>query len=276
MRLKHLYVVLFPAVLCGCTGSTVDNGENKMDSLVVEEDFLGVDTIPDDEERKEEMSGRIDGTFDDFLFAFTHNRSLFYKRIKYPLRLYANGEETVVSTKNFHTEFSFLEDEYYTVLYGDTNQIGHEYSDSIVKVERINLHGHNVRQFRFERGDGRWMLANIKDYGFEDSDLEEFLGFYSRFSSDSVYQAEHISQPLAVSITDPEDNINNIDGTIDAEQWTSFCSEVPSGVISNIRYGQGYGSYQVVVEKRGNANGLREVFVYQREGKDWKLTLYEN
>lgn len=276
MRLKDLYVALILAAFCGCGGRTADDSDEGKDSLASEDEFLEVDTIPDADEQEEEMSGRIDGTFDDFLFAFTHSRTLFYKRIKYPLALTADGETASLSTKNFHTEFAFLEDEYYTVLYGDTNQIGQEYADSVVRVERVDLDERSVRQFRFDRTDGKWMLTAVKDFGFADSDLDDFLTFYSRFSSDSVFQSEHISQPLSISIVDPEDDVSSIEGTIDAEQWTSFCPEVPSGVISNIRYGQGYGSYQVVMEKCGNASGLQEVFVYQREGKDWMLTLYEN
>ena len=60
------------------------------------------------------------------------------------------------------------------------------------------------------------------------------------------------------------------------EQWGSFCPELPRGVISNIRYGQGYGAYQVVMEKCGTANGLQDIFTFQREGRGWQLTAYEN
>ena len=105
----------------------------------------------------------------------------------------------------------------------------------------------------------------------------DFLIFYARFSTDTLYQQSHVEQPLKVTVLDPEDDNAYIEGTIDAEQWRSFCPDVPHGVISNIRYGaQKYNSRQIVMQKSGSSNGLQELFIFMKEDGEWRLTTYEN
>lgn len=271
--LSQLAAVL---AFCGCGGG---EGTVRTEPYGTEEtDTCSGDTVSSwVEEEMEEEDERLDGSFDDFLFAFTTSRRFFYERVRYPVMLRTeDGGESRLSSRNLHREFAFLEGDYYTVLYGDTCQIEPERDDSLAVVERIDLDSREVRRFDFRRLEGRWMLTGISDGGLYDTGLGPFLEFYARFSSDSLFQSRSIAQPLAVSIIDPEDDGQCIEGTIDAEQWTSFCPDVPSGVISNIRCGQEYGGGQVVMEKCGAANGMRELFTFRHEGTGWKLTAYEN
>lgn len=277
MRMKWLGVL--PVILTIALSACRNEGGRKAPSVEESEpiDTLLTDSVSEMEEEIEEAVDRIDGTFDDFLYAFIHSRRFFYKRIRYPLTLHKiDGEEISMETSNLHDEFTFLEGDYYTVLYGDVHQIGEEHKDSTVRIERIDLDNGLVRSFLFCREEGEWRLCRVQDGGLDMTGLGDFLNFYSRFSTDSIFQMQHVAQPVSISIIDPDDDSMYIEGTIDAEQWGSFCPELPRGVISNIRYGQGYGAYQVVMEKCGTANGLQDIFTFQREGRGWQLTAYEN
>ena len=117
----------------------------------------------------------------------------------------------------------------------------------------------------------------MHDVVFHESDIFDFLTFYARFSSDTLYQQAHVEQPLKVTVLDPEEDDAYIEGTINAEQWRSFCPDVPHGVISNIRYGvQKYNTKQMIMQKSGSSNGMQELFVFAKEDNEWRLTTYEN
>ena len=106
--------------------------------------------------------------------------------------------------------------------------------------------------------------------------LSDFLSFYARFCSDSIFQSQSIADPLHISLQDSEDEDEIINGIIDADQWQTFCPEVPSGIISNIRKGQTYGGHRIVMRKSGLSNGLQEIFTFNKERTGWRLTRYEN
>ena len=59
--------------------------------------------------------------------------------------------------------------------------------------------------------------------------ISDFLNFYAQFCSDSIFQSQSIADPLRIRIQDSEDEDGTIDGIIDADQWQTFCPEVPSG-----------------------------------------------
>ena len=148
--------------------------------------------------------------------------------------------------------------------------------DSIVSLQRINLNDGTIRNFQFVREEGRWNLEAIREETFNDDALNDFLSFYARFCSDSLFQAQSIADPLHIVIQDNEDEDGSINGIIDADQWETFCPEVPSGIISNIRKGQSYGGRKIVLRKSGLSNGLQEIFTFTKERGNWRLTRYEN
>ena len=253
-----------------------------VDSTAVEESVVS-DTLSEVEEEIEEAdeSDRLDTSFDDFMFAFTHSDRLQSKRIIWPLAYTdAEGNTRSVSSLNVASEFRFLKGDFFTVMYGDRKQVEKqklETDDSLVIVERIDLMEEKLRNYEFKLLSGKWKLTSMRDIEFHESDIYDFLTFYARFCSDTLYQQEHVDQPLRVMVLDPEMDDAYIEGTINAEQWRSFCPDVPQGVISNIRYGvQKYRPSQMIMQKSGSSNGLQELFIFNKENNEWFLTAYEN
>lgn len=277
MRLKWMGILPITVIISLFSCHQGRGVEDQTDSDSLQVDSCQEDSLSFVEEEIEEAEKKLDVSFDDFLFAFTHSLKLFYQRVKYPIILVTeDGTEVEVASRNFHREFNFLEEEFFTVLYGDASQIEEDKTDSVVLIERINLDAQEIRTYGFTKTDGKWMFTSMQDSDMHDSELGDFLSFYSAFSSDSLFQTRHIAHHISISMLDPEDDGAYIDGTIDADQWTSFCPEVPSGIITNIRRGQTYGGMQMVMQKCGTSNGLQELLTFRKEGEDWKLVSYEN
>lgn len=282
-RIVKVLLPLFGVVmLFSCKNGRVSESSADVDSTSVE-----ISDVPDtlsevDEEIEEaDESDRLDTSFDDFLFAFTHSDRLRSKRIVWPLAFTdVDGETRKISSLNFSSEFRFLKGDFYTVMYGDRKQVEMQKSDlqdSLVIVERIDLMEEDLRSYEFRLLSGKWMLTSMHDVIFHESDIYDFLTFYARFSSDTLYQETHVEQPLRVMVLDPDEDDTYIEGTINAEQWRSFCPDVPEGIISNIRYGiQHYNSRQMILQKSGSSNGLQELFFFTKEDNEWHLTRYEN
>ncbi|MCR4593158.1 MAG: DUF4348 domain-containing protein [Bacteroidaceae bacterium] len=274
-----LYVVV---TFFSCQNGRGSDSAKDADSTALESSVVA-DTLSEVEEEIEEAdeSDRLDTSFDDFMFAFTHSDRLMNKRIEWPLPyIDAEGHHRNVTSLNNSAEFRFLKGDFFTVFYGNKHQVERqklEPEDSLVVVERIDLLEEKLRDFEFQLISGKWKLTSMRDVVFHESDIYDFLTFYARFSSDTLYQQAHVEQPLKIMVLDPEEDDAYIEGTINSEQWRSFCPDVPGGVISNIRYGtQNYNSKQMIMQKSGSANGFQELFFFTKEDNEWHLTRYEN
>lgn len=277
------FVAVVVTMLLSCGGKGSDTNQEEVDLLLA--DTIPVDTLAQVEEElgiDEEGSPALDGIFNDFLFAYLHSRTLRQERTTMPLPLEHSQRPTEL-LEDFNPEFElgFLSGEYFTTLYGNVSQMRAEddeelEEDSIVSLQRINLNDGTIRNYRFLREEGHWQLAAIREETFDDDDLSDFLNFYARFCSDSIFQSQSIADPLHISLQDSEDEDEIINGIIDADQWQTFCPEVPSGIISNIRKGQTYGGHRIVMRKSGLSNGLQEIFTFNKERTGWRLTRYEN
>lgn len=280
---KGIWLAVIAVSMFSCEGR--NQGAKNEDSEVEYEDSLPTDSLQQEEEvlgLNEESAPALDGVFNDFLFAYLHSRTLRSQRTAHPLRMEHTSRPTEM-IEEFDPEFelSFLSSEYFTTLYGNTSQMQAEddeemEEDSIVSLQRINLNDGTIRNFQFLREEGQWQLTAICEATFEDDNLGDFLSFYAKFSSDSLFQAQSVADPLHIVIQGSEDGEGSIDGIIDADQWQSFCPEVPGGIISNIRKGQDYGQNRVVLRKSGMSSGLQEIFTFTKERGNWRLTRYEN
>ena len=274
-------LLLVFGLLLSCRGrSASQETAESSDSLFFVEDTL--DLVETEKDALDEVGSieHLDVNFDDFMFSFIRSRQLQRERVSNDIYVYDDeGNEVALRRTDLRNAFSFLDGEYYTVLYGDVAQIEEEKNNQsdMVDVERIDLDLYHVTTYTFLQEKGKWMLADLADNSFEEDELSDFLTFYAHFSEDSVFQAESIAQPLSIKMMDPDDELGYIDGTIDALQWSIFCPDVPAGVISNIRYGQSYANPRhMVLQKCGISNGMQELFTFDKTGGRWRLTAYEN
>lgn len=82
-----------------------------------------------------------------------------------------------------------------------------------VQVERIYLKTRMVKKYCSGAQAGMWMLEAINLRHIEDGEGENFVDFYTRFVTDSLYQSEHIANPLQFVTIDPDDEFAILETT---------------------------------------------------------------
>ena len=250
------------------------------DSLLMQEEMLEEEELSI--KPGQDVSSRIDALFGDFLFAYLHSSALRRQRTDHPLPWTdTTGVTKEVRLFDAAHEFQFLQGDYFTTFYGNSEQIDVENEetqeqDTLVNVQRISFSDSTICNFIFRRSPWEWRLTNAFTTTFDDDELSEFLHFYARFTTDSLFQAQSIANHLHVVLQDPDDDEGIVQGTIDAGQWSSFCPEMPSGCLSNIIRQQWYGGRRILLRKCGLSNSLQEIFTFTRERGNWRLTRYEN
>lgn len=290
MKVRSLLVVL--AVLCmlvGCRqrAQQVTVSAERTDRWTVEDSNTltsEADTLLLDEELADApLPETVDETFDDFAFAFDQSNRLQRQRILFPLEVVeADGERHQVKRAEWQHQSIFLGQDYCTVLWNSNQQMALSDDSCVneVRVEQIYLHSRQVESFHFERDtlSGKWMLTMRSTTPFEHFDLLDFLEFYRQFATDSIYQRQHVHDPLYFSMTYEDTESGSIEGTIDVDQWFEFAPEMPQDVITNIRYGQNYPNpNRIVMQMRGFSNSLQNLFTFRRNlAGQWELTSYEN
>ena len=170
-----------------------------------------------------------------------------------------------------------------------TYQITGGYNDNAVRVswkmkpygrhpEWIYLKTRMVKKYYFERKRGMWMLEAINLRHIEEGEGENFVDFYTRFVTDSLYQSEHIANPLQFVTIDPDDEFAILETTLDVNQWYAFRPSLPADKLSNINYGQKNedNSNTKILKVNGIGNGYSNVFYFRRRGGEWKMYKYED
>lgn len=246
--------------------------------------FTAADTLPMDEAMEEvPLPATVDELFDDFIFVFDQSNHLQRQRIHFPLTVMkANGERHQVTRKEWSHRALFMGQDYCTVLWNNHRQMGLSQDSSVCSttVEQIFLHSRVIEAYDFERDSttGQWMLEQQRQLPFEHSDLQSFLDFYRQWATDSIFQRQHVQDPLHLILTDENEENGTIEGTIDVDQWFEFAPDLPGDVITNILYGQTYHNAQrMILQVRGFNNSLQNLLTFRRDGTgQWRLITYEN
>lgn len=291
MKGTRLLPLLFVLLLgLGCTHqpsfvnvsvNTVSTSQQDSSDVDLEE---AEDTFLMDEEMDEEpLPVTVDELFDDFLFAFDQNSRLQRQRIRFPFPIVeANGETRHIQPSEWTTRSLFPGQDFCTVLWNSRSQMSLVQDSAVCRatVEQIYLHSRQIEAYLFERDSttGQWMLAEQRQLPFEHSELQDFLDFYREWATDSIYQRQHVQDPLSMVLTDENEENGTIEGTIDVDQWFEFAPDLPGDVITNIDYGQTYHHpHRMILQVRGFSNSLQILLTFHRDAAgSWRLTKYEN
>lgn len=283
MKKNVVCFVMFAATLAACGHKRVESVEACPEEFVFSD---SLEDIPDtlalvsEPEVEEVLPETADELFDDFVFEFARLKKVQRERVKFPLPVILPGSDTLwIAEGQWTHEYLFLRQDYYTVFFNDEEQMELEKRTDLdhVEVEWIMASEQQIKTYSFEREKGSWYLVEENVRPFMDSSLADFVEFYERFVSDTVFQTARVADPLLFITTDPDDDFNVIEGTLDKEQWEAFKPQLPSGTLTNIRYGQTYEHPgEIIMVKRGIANGLMDVLTFRKSEDGWKLVAYEN
>lgn len=222
-----------------------------------------------------------DEIFDDFIYAFAGDTAFQCSRIVFPLSYYEGDTPLKIEKEDWAHDALFVKQSYYTLLSDTEEELDHplDNSQTSVQIEWIFMKTQTVKKYYFERIEGRWMLEAINQRPIMKKKRAEFVEFFARFASDSLYQLAHIREPLTFVTTDPDDDFSIIETTLDTEQWFAFKPILPNDKLSNIIYGQELSdeSPHKIMQFKGIGNGfLNTLFFRQKPNGKWELYKFED
>lgn len=282
--MKEIFAgILFLAVCCSCWNKRVKiDPFTSITDLVDSASYMnsGADSLERIAEKEAPKPMEADELFDDFIFNYASDEKLQRQRTVFPLPYYNVDTPSRIEKKYWKHDYLFTRQSYYTMLFDneeDMDLIGDTTLNS-VQVEWIFLQTHMVKKYYFERKKGMWMLEAINLRHMEKGENENFVDFYTHFASDSLYQREHIRNPLQFVTIDPDDEFSILETTLDVDQWFAFRPSLPTDKLSNINYGQKNEdlSDSKILKVNGIGNGYSNVFYFKKRNGEWELYKYED
>lgn len=221
-----------------------------------------------------------DGSFDDFIYDFASNDTLQSQRIVFPLPFYKGDEKKSIERRYWKHDDLFTKQNYYTLLFDreeDMDLAGNPDLTS-VQVEWIYIKTRMVKKYYFERIKGAWMLEAINLRPIDKNENEDFVEFFNRFSTDSLFQSQRIHVPLAFVTIDPDDDFSILETTLELNQWFAFKPVLPVDRLSNINYGQRNNekSSTKILALKGVGNGFSNILYFRRQNGEWLLYKFED
>lgn len=269
---KVLLVCCIGLAACSDGRRQVDTsaGEALQDSIVAETDSIDVVA-----EEGDAMPVGADELFDDFFFNYASSRHQQLERTRFPLAVINIDKPLQVQKKDWKMETFFMKDDCYTLFFDSQEQMELMSDTTLMRVvvERFEISDNVVEQFVFSRESGRWMLHEVRLQELPQNPNAQFLKFYERFATDSLFQQESLADRIIFSGPDPDDDFATIDGVITPDFWEAFRPELPSGKLYNIVYGpQNPASIEKIFLLRGIDNGVEVELTFKLKRGRWKLT----
>lgn len=250
--------------------------------LVVEEDTtLEQDSLALAIKAEDILMVKSDELFDDFIFNYASNKNIQRRRTVFPLPYYHNNDTTTrISEENWAHDSLFINHDYYTLLFDNEDDLEfvHQTDLSSVRFEWIQMEPRIIKRYYFEKKDKGWILEGIYVDDTPQNSKSDFLSFLYKFSNDSIYQINHIHQPLLFVTTDPDDDFLVIEATIDIDQWNAFKPVLSKDWLSNINYGQrnSSSSSTKILSMKGIGNGFSNTLYFKKTGGEWMLYKFED
>lgn len=223
---------------------------------------------------------RADETFDDFIFTFASDKNIQQQRIKFPLTFNNNKAVHKIEKRFWKNDYLFTKQSYYTMLFDNESDMNlmNERSLKSAKFEWIFMKTNTIKQYIFKKNKGAWMLESIDLHPIETNDNENFIEFFHKFASDSVFQRSRTRSPLTFVTTDPDDDFSILETTMEINQWFAFSPRLPKDQLSNINYGQSNSSKSntKIVALKGLGNGFSNTLYFKRQGKEWEFYKFED
>ncbi|MCI1646830.1 MAG: DUF4348 domain-containing protein [Bacteroides sp.] len=262
-----------------------ENKKTKIDPFVtitsmVDSATHKVDTVQHTKAKEEPKPIEADESFDDFIYNYASDDALQLQRTKFPLPYFNGDASSKIEEKYWKHDYLFSKQSFYTLLFDNENDMDLVGDTSLtsVQVEWLFLKTRMVKKYYFKRIKGAWMLEAIKLRPIEKSENEDFVDFYTRFVTDSIFQSKRICDPLQYITIDPDDEFSILETTMSLNQWYAFRPVLPVDRLSNINYGQKNEdqSNNKILKVNGIGNGYSNVFYFRKRGGEWELYKYED
>lgn len=277
---KLIAGVIALGLLLSCSNSKTKGGPFAATNNGVDSASVAVDSILAEDLSEEPEPTQADESFDDFIYNFASDNALQRRRIKFPLPYYKEERKLNIEEKHWKHDSLFTNDRIYTLLFDkekDMDLVG-DTSLTSVQVEWIYVKTQMLKRYYFERIKGVWILEAINYRPLQKDGNEDFMEFFARFATDSLFQSSRIAHPLIFVTSDPDDDFSILETSLDLNQWFAFKPELPTVRLSNIRYGQRIdaNSSTKILALKGVGNGFSNILYFRRRAGEWKLYKFED
>jgi len=267
-------------LLASCGGKKIHVTE---ETELISNDTLVAIAPPEQEpeEEKVDVSTRVDELFDDFIWNFASNERLQRRRVRFPLPVITQEGTNLVERNDWQHDHLFSEQSTYTLMFDKDSDFDFEGDTSLnsAEVDWIYLDSRMRQRYFFERDKGVWMLDSISLMPLSAiDDASGFLSFYSRFANDSIYQLDHLSNPIEFVTLDPDDEFSILETTLGITQWFAFKPELPVDRLTNINYGQANDgrSRRKILKVNGFQDGTSIILYFRKRGGEWEMYKFED
>lgn len=269
----YLFVILLFLTACSRKGNDIADEEiAPTDSVVL------ADTTDSVEVKEVPVPKAADLMFDDFIYNFMSNKSFQNSRVKFPLSYTAHGETRKIEKKQWTFDSIYANQDIFLMIFPNESALEKRNTEKTtsVEVQELDFTRNNIKQYNFNKDEGRWTLSSIQENHLDKAPNREFLQFYQKFASDSIYREQHIHNPFTLVFQD-EDTFEPVQGIASPEQWCIYAPELPHKKITNVNYNQDIKDPTKVVLMIGTQNGsMSSILTFRQQNGEWKLIKLEN
>ncbi len=273
-------IILLSAICFNTTGCKGEASQPERTDSTSVSDSIEQDAAAADTNEETPMPTAADMLFEDFIFNFASNRKLQTSRIKFPLPVIENGNKTFINKRQWPTEHFFIDNDYYTLIFGNRKQMNamNDTAVSHVTLENILFDQKSIKQYKFNRIGGKWMLTEVESMPISESQNASFLDFYERFAVDNEFQIESMNDIVEFSAPDPDNDFASMSGTLLPDQWPAFKPEfLPTDSLYNFIYGGAIeNTSQRIFIIEGLASGMRTEMTFRLKNGKWVLTKFNS
>lgn len=233
-----LALLLLFSTLFSCGGGVNPPQPSHLPEVpAVDSDSLASDTMMGNME----PTAHMEGIFDDFVYDFMNYPKFQRERIVFPLKITGKSGRKTVNKGGWRHQRLYLDTLTYVHLFSSLESMQAENDTSLraASIEWFHLLNRSVDTYRFSKTSGLWRLDSICYTTFDHHPNGDFMEFYRLFVTNEQYSLEHVSQPFLFKTYDPETS-QEIEGWLDAYQWTDYAPHFPDDVVVNVDYAQQY------------------------------------
>lgn len=281
-KLSSIFIVSV-IVFLSCNGSSDDRTAFEHDDSIAINDSIG-DDFPSETLNlfdEEVIPQSADELFNDFFYGFTTDQRFQLSRISFPLKGNEGGENQKITKEEWKADDKFIKQPFFSVIYERERDMVIQKDTSLnqVIVEYYDLQSEAVEKFMFQRTNGQWMLSCFEKSSSFNGPNEDFLEFYSKFVSDTLFQKQSIHTPLRLITSEDDEFGEGGDMELNINDWLEFSREMPlpRDIMTNINYGQpSISENRKILLVEGLSNGLSVKYKFDKMNGRWRLIEIEN
>ncbi|WP_321519125.1 DUF4348 domain-containing protein [uncultured Bacteroides sp.] len=268
-------------LLASCNGQKAKIDPFKSLTNLVDSANEATDSIESDSVQEVPKPIKADETFDDFIFSFASDIKLQQKRIHFPLTFINGKSVSKIEQEFWKKDNLFTKQSFYTMIFDKESDMDLMTTTHLksAKFEWFYMTTNKIKAYNFKReNNGAWMLSSISISSINSNQNENFLEFFHKFASDSIFQRSRIHEPLTFVTTDPDDDFSILETTMEINQWFAFSPDLPTVRLSNINYGQSNSdeSNTKIVAMKGLGNGFSNTLYFKRQKNQWEFYKFED